>query len=97
MIEDVEFEWDLDKAAKNERKHGVTFAFATNVFFDPSRTARLDPDDHEREERWITTGRVGQFVLVVVYTLRGEMIRIISARKAERNEYLSYWHGQISF
>jgi uncharacterized protein (DUF4415 family)/uncharacterized DUF497 family protein len=68
----VEFEWDPTKAEVNLRKHGVTFEFATAVFLDPDRIEELD-GQHTDEERWIATGRVEQFVLVVVFTLRGEI------------------------
>jgi uncharacterized DUF497 family protein len=90
----VEFEWDPAKAEANLRKHGVTFDFATAEFLDPDRIEELD-DKHLDEERWIATGRVELFVLVVVFTLRDESIRLISARKGIRNEYIRYWTGQV--
>jgi uncharacterized DUF497 family protein len=90
----VEFEWNPTKAEANLRKHGITFEFATAVFLDPDRMEQLD-EEHFDEERWIATGRVEEFVLVVVFTLRGENIRIISARRGIRNEYIRYWTGQI--
>jgi len=81
----VEYEWDPAKAAANRRKHGVDFADAVGVFEDP--LALTIPDDHPAEDRRITVGR--DFLdrtLVVVYTWRGEVIRLISARKATRRE-----------
>jgi len=90
----VEFEWDPTKAEANLRKHGIAFDFATAVFLDPNRIEQLD-DEHVDEERWIATGRVEHLVLVVIFTLRGEDIRIISARKGIRNEYIRYWTGQV--
>jgi uncharacterized DUF497 family protein len=90
----VEFEWDPTKAEANLRKHGITFDFATAVFLDPDRIEELD-DEHVAEERWIATGRVEQFILVVIFTLRDESIRLISARKGIRNEYIRYWTGQV--
>jgi uncharacterized protein len=90
----VDFEWDPAKAELNLRKHGVTFEFASAVFLDPDRIEELD-QNHFDEERWIVTGRVEQFVLVVIFTLRDESIRIISARKGVRNEYIRYWNGQV--
>jgi uncharacterized DUF497 family protein len=90
----VDFEWDPAKAEANLRKHGVTFEFATAVFLDPGRIE--EPDEvHAEDDRWIVTGRVEQFVLVVIFTLRDENIRIISARKGIRNEYIRYWTGQV--
>ncbi|WP_263353568.1 BrnT family toxin [Acidicapsa acidisoli] len=90
----IDFEWDPAKAEANLRKHGVTFEFATAVFLDPDRIEELD-QNYVDEERWIVTGRVEQFVLVVIFTLRDESIRIISARKGIRNEYIRYWSGQV--
>ena len=85
----MNYEWDLNKARANLRKHGVSFADAVAVFAD--ERALTIADEHPDEERFITLG-VDAFdrVLVVVYTYRGETIRIISARKAtayERQQY----------
>jgi len=89
----VEFEWDPAKAKTNIRKHRVNFDQATRVFLDPNRIERPDEGDHEGEERWQVLGRVEEFVLVVVYTVRWNLIRIISARRAELDEYFEYWNG----
>jgi uncharacterized DUF497 family protein len=86
----VEFEWDLAKAASNHRKHGVSFAYATRVFLDSDRQEKLDTREEYGEERWVVLGRVGDTVLVVVYTFRGSNIRLISARKANQNDYGIY-------
>jgi uncharacterized DUF497 family protein len=86
----VKYEWDSAKAASNLRKHGISFPYATRVFLDPHRQERLDTREEYGEERWIVLGRVDEFVLVVVYTLRGSNIRLISARKADRNDYGIY-------
>lgn len=86
----VEFELDLAKAALNYRKHGISFPYATRVFLDPYRHERLDTREEYGEERWIVLGRVDDLVLVVVYTFRGSNIRLISARKADRNDYGIY-------
>ena len=83
----LEFEWDSAKAASNLRKHGISFPYATRVFLDPDRQERLDTEEEYGEERWLVLGRVDDFVLVVVYTIRGSNIRLISARKAHRNDY----------
>lgn len=91
----MEFEWDPRKAASNERKHGVVFDFATLIFEDPIRIEELDDTNYEIEERWVAIGRAGEFVLTVVFTLREENIRIISARRATRGEYDRYWDGYI--
>jgi uncharacterized DUF497 family protein len=92
----VEFEWDLAKAASNLRKHRVPFLMACEVFKDNDRLERLDLSGNYGEERWAVVGRVGQKILSVVYTQRGQRIRLISARRADRNEQRTYWTGDIS-
>ena len=83
------FEWDKSKARENESKHGVSFADTFAVFEDPNALT-LDQIVHG-EERHVTIGMdaFGR-VLVVVYTWRGDNIRIISARKAVRSEVRQY-------
>jgi uncharacterized DUF497 family protein len=86
----MDFQFDPAKAAGNLRKHGVSFADAEGVFMDPLSLHRLDPDT-ESEERFVAIGEgtAGQ-LLVVVYTLRGDVIRLISARRATPAEIRSY-------
>lgn len=91
----MEFEWDPTKAEANLRKHGVTFEFATAVFFDVNRLEHPDPEDHGGEDRWLAVGLAKDLVLVVVFTLRQDAIRIISARRADRYEHIGYWTSQI--
>jgi uncharacterized DUF497 family protein len=86
----VEFEWNPAKAVLNHRKHGISFPYATRVFLDPNRQESLDIREEYGEERWVVLGRVDDLVLVVIYTLRGLNIRLISARKADRNDYGIY-------
>jgi len=85
------FEWDPRKARSNEKKHGVSFADAATVLDDDLAITIEDPDIHEGEQRFVTLA-VDSFgvLLVVVYTWRGENIRIISARKATRLERRRY-------
>ena len=92
----ADFEWDPAKAEANLRKHGVTFDFATGVFSDPHRIEQTDEADYDGELRELIIGRAEEFVLYVVYTMRHEKVRIISARRATRREYLEYWNGPIS-
>lgn len=86
----MKFEWDERKAASNLRKHDVDFADAALVLEDDLALTLRDPVAHD-EERWVTVGHDPyQRVLVVVYTWRGERIRLISARRAtgaERRRY----------
>jgi len=89
----VEFEWDESKARANLRKHGVDFADAATMF-DDNRAVTVADDDPE-EERYVTIGMdaLGR-VLVVAYTIRGERIRIISARRATKRERAEYEQGR---
>jgi uncharacterized protein len=86
----MEFEWDSKKARSNELKHGVTFEFATGVFDDTSRTERLNAS--LVEQRWATVGLVEGVETYVVYTVRDEAVRLITARRATRHEREEYWN-----
>ena len=86
----MDFQFDPAKAAGNLRKHGVSFADAEAVFMDPLALHRIDPDA-EGEERFVTVGAGSAgHLLVVVYTLRGDAIRLISARRATPVEIRAY-------
>lgn len=88
------FEWDPAKAAKNYRKHKVTFAEAAAVFLDPLAVTFDDPDHSEAEDRFITIGHSSRNrLLFVAHTDRKERIRIISARRATRKEAHDYEEG----
>lgn len=83
-------QYDPAKAASNFKKHGVSFADTEGVFYDPLALHRPDPDA-DAEERFVTVGLgITGDVLVVVYTIRGEGIRLISARRATRQEIREY-------
>ncbi len=92
----IKFEWDTNKADANWKKHKVSFEQACDVFKDAM--ALDEPDDGEDygEERWNRLGLVEGRLLVVTYTQRidqdrgEEVIRIISARPAERRERKRY-------
>ncbi|MGH2618015.1 MAG: BrnT family toxin [Thermomicrobiales bacterium] len=83
-------EWDPEKDAENQRKHGVDFEDACCVFDDLYHIVVPDDCDYV-EDRLIATGRVGSKVLVVVFTERNGRERIISARKANRREEETYF------
>lgn len=92
------FEWDENKALSNLRKHGISFERAVRVFSDPFQI--MEQDRHvDGEERWQTIGSIENFTIVVVaHTIRDneqgiEVIRIISARKAEPYERHRYEAG----
>ena len=85
----MEFEWDPAKAESNLAKHSVDFSTATEVFNDPNILLSLDPRPRG-ETRYQAIGSVSGVVLFVSYTMRGEVCRVISARRASRRERQSY-------
>jgi len=87
----VEIEFDPAKARGNLAKHKVSFAHAEQALRDPSAVTIEDPDA-QGERRFVTLGMdaLGR-ILVVVYTPRGDRIRLISARKASRGESGQYY------
>ena len=93
-IEEYYFEWDDEKNQKNYRKHGIYFEDAAFIFLDENRIEYFDELHSDFEDRIKTIGRVGK-VLVVIYTERGEKIRLISARYANRKEIEDYY-GQFN-
>jgi len=89
----LHFEWDEGKNRSNQRKHGVAFSEARTAFFDDYARVLPDPDHSEDEERFVLLGlSVSLRLLVVCHCQREseEVIRIFSARKANRNEITQY-------
>jgi uncharacterized DUF497 family protein len=89
----LRFEWDPRKAAANLRKHKVSFEDAQSVFSDERALLLDDPDHSEDEERFILLGLSSSLRLLVVahcYRASGNVIRIISARKADADEQSQY-------
>ena len=85
------FEWNPDKADRNLSKHGVSFEEAGTVFDDPLLITVLDEEHSVDEERYITLGLSGTGkLLLIAHTDRQGAIRIISARKATKNERRFY-------
>lgn len=87
------FEWDTKKATANEKKHGISFEEARSVFFDENAKLINDPDHSDDEERFVLLGFSSSLkVLVVCHCFReqGNVIRIISARKASKHESMQY-------
>jgi uncharacterized protein len=89
-MNDGGFEWGERKAAGNYARHGVSFAAARDVFKDPFAIEQLDDREDYGEDRLIIIGVVEGRLLSVAYTMRGETIRIISARGAEPHEQRRY-------
>jgi hypothetical protein len=94
---DLSFEWDPRKAAANRRKHGVSFEEALPVFGDPLARIFDEPDHSETESRELIVGHCNrQRLLVVSFVQRGDRIRILSARKATRQERKDYEEATAS-
>ena len=90
----MQFEWNKNKAVKNLSKHGVTFEEAKTVFDDPLYVDFYDPEHSESEERYLIVGESDRGrLLIVSYTERGDVIRLISAREVTQNEREAYEEG----
>jgi uncharacterized DUF497 family protein len=89
------FEWDDHKASLNITKHGVPFPFAARIFSDHKRIVAIDDRSDYGEIRYVCLGRIDTLVYLVVYTLRSENIRIISARKANSKEARYYENNRL--
>ncbi len=89
----MEFIWDKAKDASNLKKHGVSFDEAKTVFYDDAARLIADPDHSGEEDRYILLGLCSQLRILIVchcYREDGRVIRIISARMANKSEKLQY-------
>ena len=89
----MRFEWDNTKAESNEQKHGISFEEAETVFYDENARLMYDPEHSLEEERYIILGISDSLKLLIVchlYRENDELIRIISARKATKQEGQQY-------
>ena len=84
----MQFEYDPDKSAANLAKHGIDFEQAQALWNDTKRYEI--PSDEGPEERWLVIGMIEKRLWTAVYTLRGDIIRIISVRRARVNEVKAY-------
>jgi len=91
-----EFEWDERKAAINLRRHKLIFLLARSVFNDAFAVIEQELSEDYGEERFVAIGMADDVLMTVVYTERGERIRIISARKANSHEQRKYYQGQAT-
>ncbi len=89
------FEWDEDKAARNLIEHRVSFEQAAVACRDPFAVEWIDEREDYGEERIGLLGLYGREVLFIAYTERGENIRIITARRAERHEEDRYYRENL--
>lgn len=95
-MNELRFEWDEGKNRENQRKHGVSFEEARSVFFDQQAVEFYDDEHTETEDRFLLLGVSARLrILMVCHCLRhgGDKIRIISARKATKNEQREYPWG----
>jgi len=90
----MSFEWDSNKARSNWWKHQITFEEAITIFADPNLQFAPDPEHSDQEEREWAIGETEQgIILVVVFTMREDEIRVISARPATQKEIRRYESG----
>jgi uncharacterized DUF497 family protein len=88
----MECEWDEKKNKLNQKKHGISFEEAKEVFQDPNAIEFFDEEHSENEDRYICLGDIGELVIVVViFTDRNGIARLISARSAEPIEEETYY------
>jgi uncharacterized DUF497 family protein len=89
----IRFEWDARKASVNKKKHGISFEEARTVFFDENAKLIDDPDHSEDEDRFVLLGVSSSLKVMLVchcYREEGNVVRIISARKASTLESKQY-------
>jgi uncharacterized protein len=86
------FEWDDDKSRANLGKHGIDFEDASGIFYGP---IILRQSDRNNEERSIAIGSLEDSLIAVVFTRRANAIRIISARRARKNEEREYRNAKM--
>jgi len=94
-MNEMRFEWDETKNRKNTREHAVSFEEAQTVFLDENAVRFYDPDHSTDEDRFLMLGISSRLrVLIVCHCYRASdtVIRIISARKADRQEEADYWN-----
>lgn len=92
-MQHIKFDWDLKKNRINIEKHGISFEEAKTVFYDPNARLIYDSDHSKSEDRFILMGISQELRVLVVchcYKKADEIIRIISARKANKNEKKQY-------
>jgi hypothetical protein len=93
-MREMHFEWDEAKSRENRRRHGVSFEEAQTVFLDENAIRFFDPDHSADEDRFLMLGISFRLrVLVVCHCFRANdaVVRIISARKANKEEEAEYW------
>ena len=90
IIYNGRFIWNRLKAEANQKKHGITFEKATEVFNDPFFIEEYDEENSDNEDRYNITGFIKDMYITISFTLRGSLTRIFSARKADIEEEGAY-------
>jgi uncharacterized protein len=93
-MKQLEFEWDKKKDKTNTKKHGVTFDEARTAFYDEHAIQFFDPEHSDEEDRFLLLGSSFNLKTLVVchcYREKDTVVRIISARKADKDEEQFYW------
>ena len=93
-MKELRFEWDDRKEKTNIKKHGISFDEARTVFYDENAVQFFDPDHSEDEDRFILLGisfKLRALVVCHCFRISETVIRIISARKADKDEEREYW------
>jgi len=93
-MDELRFEWDKKKEKINIKKHGISFEEASSAFYDEKAIQFFDPDHSEDEDRFILLGISFKLrILVVCHCFRESetVVRLVSARKADRDEQKEYW------
>lgn len=93
-MKDDEFEWDNAKAELNAKSHKISFQTAQKVFNDPGALPIEDTDSSWEEDRYRKIGSAEGRVITLSYTYRGDVIRLISARRATKREKDDYYRSQ---
>jgi uncharacterized DUF497 family protein len=86
------FEWDAEKSESNRAKHSIEFEDAIDIFYAPILLRR---SDRNNEERWVAIGSLDEKLIAVVFARRKDVIRIISARRARKNEERAYRNASM--
>ncbi|MHB1645862.1 MAG: BrnT family toxin [Candidatus Acididesulfobacter diazotrophicus] len=84
----MDFEWDESKSNANKSKHGIDFETAKNIFLDENRVEIMAP--YPIENRFINIGKLNGKLWTVIHTIRGDAVRIISARRSRKKEVKLY-------
>ena len=89
----MNFEWDDNKNRTNKRIHHISFEYAARVWTDEKRLVKADVEHSEYEDRWKVIGLIDRVIVVIYVEKSSDLVRIISARKATKEEQNEYYHN----